>query len=277
MLRHSLRLLILLNCLILWCLAAQAFPSDSELSRNSVLTRSVSQCEPFQSSFASGDVSGNSGAPFLALSPSGSYSTVGHQLQLYLERPQGKVTTEDGVNDKLGEGATVNSTFTFLYGRATFTIAAPVVPGAVTAAILIADQGDEVDVELLGGDSSHWQTNVYAPNPKDKAPLWGVFGEIEDYPADGDVQQSHDYTVDWNADRIVWSVDGQQVRTITKAGTGKDGALHFPSHPTRLSLGIWDASSPIGTAEWAKGPIDWSTVPARITATFTKVVLECPY
>lgn len=57
----------------------------------------------------------------------------------------------------------------------------------------------------------------------------------------------------------------------------KNGALHFPSHPTRISLGIWDASSPAGTAAWAKGPIDWSTAPSRISATFSKVSLECPY
>lgn len=80
----------------------------------------------------------------------------------------------------------------------------------------VADQGDEVDVELLGGDPAHWQTNVYAPSPRDKGPLWGVFGEIEDYPT-GSVKQDHKYTVDWNAERIVWSVDGQAVRTVTKS------------------------------------------------------------
>jgi len=59
--------------------------------------------------------------------------------------------------------------------------------------------------------------------------------------------------------------------------TQKNGALHFPSHPTRIQLGIWDASSPAGTAEWAKGPIDWSTAPARMTAYFKSVTVECPY
>ncbi|KAH9829986.1 concanavalin A-like lectin/glucanase [Rhodofomes roseus] len=268
MISRSFGYLVLVGSLCWRCLAAQG----------PVVSRSASQCEPFESSFAPGDVSGNTDTSFLALTPSGSYSTSDHKLQLYLERPQGKITTKNGVNDKLGEGATVNSTFTFLYGRVTYTIAAPpVVSGVVTAAILIADEGDEVDVELLGGDPSHWQTNVYAPNPKDQGPLWGVFGEIEDYPDGGDGSQSHEYTVDWNAERIVWSVDGQSIRTITKGGTEKNGALHYPSHPTRLSLGIWDASSPVGTAQWAKGPIDWSNAPERITATITKVSLECPY
>ena len=97
----------------------------------------TSQCESFESNFVPGDVSGSPGAPFLALSPSGSYSNVQHGLQLYLTKPPGKITTADGVNNIVGEGATVNSTFTFLYGRVTYTLAAPTVPGVVTAAILI--------------------------------------------------------------------------------------------------------------------------------------------
>ena len=96
-----------------------------------------SQCKPFEGTFAPGDVSGSPGTPFLALSPSGSYSTAQNDLQLYLTKPSGKIATVDGVNSLVGEGATVNSTFTFLYGRVTYTLAAPVVPGVVTAAILI--------------------------------------------------------------------------------------------------------------------------------------------
>lgn len=101
------------------------------------LSSRYSQCEPFQTSFAPGVVSASPGTPFLALSPPGSYSTDAHDLQLYLTKPSGTVTTTDGVNNVVGEGATVNSTFTFLYGRVTYTLAAPVVPGVVTAAILI--------------------------------------------------------------------------------------------------------------------------------------------
>lgn len=192
---------------------------------------SRSQCQPFETTFAPGVVSASPGTPFLALSPPDSYSTDAHNLQLYLTKPSGTVTTTDGVNNVVGEGATVNSTFTFLHGRITYTLAAPVVPGVVTAAIFIgtliisfrllltssdvADEGDEVDVELLGGDPSHWQTNVYAPSPSDNGPLWGVFGEIEGFSS-GTIKQSREYTVDWNAERIMWSVDGQAVRTVTK-------------------------------------------------------------
>lgn len=35
-------------------------------------------------------------------------------LELYMGRPSGEVKTEDGVNDVVADGATVNSTFSLL-------------------------------------------------------------------------------------------------------------------------------------------------------------------
>jgi hypothetical protein len=58
--------------------------------------------------------------------------------------------------------------------------------------------------------------------------------------------------------------------------TRKNGALHYPSHPARVQLGIWDASTPVGTAEWAKGPIDWDKAPNMMTAIIRSVEVECP-
>lgn len=109
---------------------------------------------------------------------------------------------------------------------------APTVAGSVTAGITIGslsfnsislifliywtlgdDTADEIDIELIGGDSNHWQTNVYSPSPKDKQPLWGVFGEKHSVGSSS-VAQLHNYTIDWNMDRIIWSVDGRSVRTL---------------------------------------------------------------
>lgn len=79
-----------------------------------------------------------------------------------------------------------------------------------------ADDHDEIDVELLGGDPRHWQSNIFTTNPHDKEPLWGVFGEIENYPKKGTVDETHSYTIDWDEERIIWSVDGTAVRTLRK-------------------------------------------------------------
>ena len=81
---------------------------------------------------------------------------------------------------------------------------------------ILADTGDEIDVELLGGDRRHWQTNMFAPNPADKAPLWGVFSSVEDVPRDGSVTDFHSYSIDWSPDRIIWGVDGKTTRTLTR-------------------------------------------------------------
>ncbi|CCL98559.1 uncharacterized protein FIBRA_00559 [Fibroporia radiculosa] len=194
-----------------------------------------------------------------------------------MKKPGGPIITKHGVNDKVASGATINSTFTLLYGRVTVALSGPPVHGAVTAAVLIADQHDEIDIELVGGDPTHWQTNVYGPSSPDSKPLWGVFGGIQDYLNNGSLEDIHDYTIDWNDERIIWSVDGVDVRTVQKGQTLKDGALHFPSHPTRIQIGIWDASSPAGTAQWAKGPIDWASAPSTMSATFKSVKVECPY
>ncbi len=72
---------------------------------------------------------------------------------------------------------------------------------------------DEIDVELLGGDPSHWQTNMFAPPSPDAAPEYGTFSSVEDV---NNIEVSHTYTIDWDPVRIEWSVDGRVVRTLTK-------------------------------------------------------------
>ncbi|KAL0953713.1 hypothetical protein HGRIS_004906 [Hohenbuehelia grisea] len=168
------------------------------------------------------------------------------------------------------------------YGRVTWVLSTDAVPGVITAAIFIADKflGDEIDLEFLGSDPTHWQTNVFAPAPEDTTPLYGVLSSIEDIPQSrndrrGTITEPHAYTIDWNADRIIWSIDGQPVRQLTPEQTGINGALHYPKDPMRIQLGIWDASTPIGTAEWAGGPINWQKVTKRITATIHSITVEC--
>lgn len=51
--------------------------------------------------------------------------------------------------------------------------------------------------------------------------------------------------------------------------------FHYPSTYMRLQIGIWDASSPVGTSEWARGPIDWNNAPRRNTVVIKSVEVEC--
>ncbi|KAF8219128.1 hypothetical protein L208DRAFT_1427141 [Tricholoma matsutake] len=239
------------------------------------LYHSSPRCLPLSTTFSSSSVS--SVAPFVAITPRHSYQTTQAGLELYMERPQGAIKSKNGVNDKIAEGATVNSTFTILYGRISFQIIAPTTPGVVTAAILIADERDEIDIELLGGDAKHWQTNIFVSSPKDDRPLYGVFSSVEPFPSPASsTSQSHTYTIDWNKDRIQWSVDGTTYRTLKQEDTWKDGVWRYPSRPARIQMGIWDASSASGTSEWARGPVNWQTGPPTIKAVFERVSVECP-
>lgn len=55
----------------------------------------------------------------------------------------------------------------------------------------------------------------------------------------------------------------------------KNGGMHYPQHAAKIQLGIWDASNPLGTSQWAKGPIDWNKAPAKMTAVVKSVTVEC--
>ena len=152
---------------------------------------------------------------------------------------------------------------------------------------------DEIDQEILGGNATSFSTNVFVKAPTDTHEIYGLFGKY--YDVGGSITDFHNYTIDWNEHRIIWSVDDVVIRTLYKgfasnlcrfsphlrslfpAATQKYQQYHFPSHPARIQLGIWDASSPEGTSEWARGPIDWKNAPSKIAAKFKSITVECPY
>ena len=75
-------------------------------------TRSAA-CVPYRNFLQmSRPTSGNT--DFVGITPERSYKMGPNGLELILEKPPGKITTKDGVNNKVAEGATVNSTFTLL-------------------------------------------------------------------------------------------------------------------------------------------------------------------
>ena len=89
------------------------------------------------------------------------------------------------------------------------------------------------------------------------------YNEHAAWPNVTDVTQEHLYEIDWNRERIIWWIDGQQVLILyrvnsTSSKIGPDERW-CPSTPSRIQLGIWDAgSSPdAGTSSWAGGKINW--------------------
>ncbi|KAJ3985982.1 concanavalin A-like lectin/glucanase [Lentinula detonsa] len=247
-------------------------------------------CQPFYTTFSDpstvADSNSNpSNSPFVALSPPETYAITSNGLEMYLQRPKGEVHSANGMNDNLGEAATINSTFWMDSGKVTYEASCDYVPGVVCAFILIdavqVSDGelhlDEIDVELVGSGSARWQTNIFKPSKADPEPHYGQFDTKEQYPQNPSYTSFHKYSISWDSEKIVWGVDGQDARTIRKEDTYINGVPHFPgeSDSLRLQLGIWDGSGAEGTSTWAGGPVNWDTAPQKIVATVRSVSVEC--
>ncbi|KAJ1795044.1 putative glycosidase CRH2 [Coemansia sp. RSA 2399] len=172
-----------------------------------------------------------------------------------------------------GFGATVDATHTFLYGKATARVkTASVANGVVSSFIFRSDvTGDEIDFEWVGKAPTQVQTNYYYRDVLNYQLM--IPYTMADTSAD-----YHDYTFDWSADQIVWSVDGTVIRTLNRADTynAANGTYAFPDTMGRVAFSIWDGgnSGAEGTEEWAGTPTPWtaSTVYSMYVESIT---IEC--
>jgi beta-glucanase (GH16 family) len=109
-------------------------------------------------------------------------------------------------------------------------------PGVVATFIGISNVLDEIDFEFVTGvpgQEAQAQANWYFHGWRDHDKGFGQ-GDVT-----GTVFDSfHNYRVDWNAERIIWTVDGDEINRLVKADMG-DQAYRFPSTPMRISFGIW--------------------------------------
>ncbi|OBZ89857.1 putative glycosidase crf2 [Choanephora cucurbitarum] len=180
-------------------------------------------------------------------------------VKLILMGPKEYVRLHDAkhmpYNQSPGRGPTLNATNYMLYGRVSARLKTATDGGVITAFILLADGGDEIDFEMIGNDLRSVQTNYF-------------WGKLIEYNVNGAAHQIegpeldkdfHQYTIDWTPDKIDWIVDGRVIRTKKRSETcDPSGVCKFPSQPSRVQIGIWDGSSKPGTAEWSRGPIDVS-------------------
>lgn len=93
----------------------------------------------------------------------------------------------------------------------------------------------------------------------------------------------HEYEIDWTPDRIVWSIDGQEVRTQERAETwnATSNRFDYPQTPARVQLSLWPAGLPTngqGTINWGGGLVDWSSnfmANNYYFSAFSEVKMEC--
>ena len=154
-----------------------------------------------------------------------------------------------------GQAPQLTSLFYIMFGRVEVTMKAAPGAGIVSSLVLQSDCLDEIDIEWLGSDSSEIQTNYFGKGQT------GSFNRGQFNPAPNNQAEFIKYTIDWTADRIIWSVGETAVRTLNV----NDAQGQYPQTPMQVKFGSWaggdPTTNPPGTVEWARGPTDYTKGP----------------
>ena len=144
----------------------------------------------------------------------------------------------------------------FLYGRYVVRAKFPKGSGIVTSFFTFRDPAfpkwQEIDVEVLGKDTSHVQFTHHWGNPprsKYKAETFNL-----DFTTDSDF---HEYAFEWIPGQITWYLDGR--KTYTAADK------NVPHLPQQIMMNIWINSNP----KWA-GLLDESAMPTYAEYDYVK-------
>ncbi|KAL9558117.1 hypothetical protein MBANPS3_001066 [Mucor bainieri] len=156
------------------------------------------------------------------------------------------------------------------YGTVSFNLQTAGKAGAVTAAVLLAPGGDEIDFEMLGAEQNKVQTNYFYGS----TPVYNV--NSADTVVDINTASGiHNYTLDWSPERIQFFVDGKLIRTsVNKNDCDSQGNCTYPTHASAVKFGVWDSSTSSGTTQWARGPINW-TKNETVNALVKSVTVKC--
>lgn len=170
---------------------------------------------------------------------------------------------------KKGDAPTIQSNFYIFFGEVEVWMKAAPGQGVVSTIVLESDDLDEIDLEIIGSNTTHIENNYYGKgNTTDEA------AKAKWYPTTGAPQDSfHNYTTRWTNETLEWYVDGSIVRTLAYADAV--GGKNYPQTPMNVRIGVWAAGDPSNnnyTVRWAGGDIDYSKGPytmyvqsARIT------------
>lgn len=138
--------------------------------------------------------------------------------------------------------------------------------GIVSGIVLQSDDLDEIDLEWVGRDNGHAQSNWFhlGAGPDEKYDR-GATHDVADVTG-----TFHTYSFDWTPERLQWLIDGKPVRTVTVA----DAKGKFPTSPCYLRIGLYSAGAPDalkGVKEWA-GETDMSKAPFDVVVKSVKLV-----
>ena len=156
---------------------------------------------------------------------------------------------------KSGDAPQLTSIFYIMFGRVEFYMKAAPGAGIVSSMVLQSDNLDEIDMEWLGSDDYEVQTNYFGKG------ITGSYNRGQFNPAKNNQAEFIKYVVDWDPNRIVWTVGSTVVRQM-KYDEAEPG--QYPQSPMQIKFGAWAGGDPInpqGTVGWARGPTDFSKGP----------------
>ena len=168
---------------------------------------------------------------------------------------------QDGVlnlilNKELG-GTRISVDQLFHYGTVDATL--QIAPGSnvITAFILMAENGDEIDFEFVGKDTNVIQTNYFykgKPIYNIHAMYFGVNRNL--------TSTFNRYTIHWTPEYYEWRVNGRTLRKLFKNET-----IEYPETPSSIQIGIWNAEP----SKWAGLGVDWNDAPFAVRVSSIKV------
>ena len=154
-----------------------------------------------------------------------------------------------------GQSVTIETAFYIFFGQIEVLFQAASGQGIISTFNMLSDDLDEIDWEIMGGNTSFVENNFYGWGNQSQynAKYFPTAGANWQGGAEGGV---HNFTVDWSQEQVQWIMDGDVVRTQSYLPAGQ-----YPQTPCYLKFGIWaggDPTEPKGTIEWAGGPTDYS-------------------
>ncbi|KFY23521.1 hypothetical protein V493_05811 [Pseudogymnoascus sp. VKM F-4281 (FW-2241)] len=160
----------------------------------------------------------------------------------------------DITNEK--QAPTMESHWYMFFGTVEVVMRASDGQGIISSFVLESDDLDEIDWEWIGGDTKQVQSNYFGKGDDSTFDRGGFHAVVNPQA------EFHTYKLDWNAERLIWSINGAVVRTLKYAEA--KGGTRYPQTPMKVKMGSWVAGSstaPPGTVEWAGGLADFSNNP----------------
>ena len=182
---------------------------------------------------------------------------------LTIDYNNANVQVEDGVlnlilNKKLG-GTRISVDQLFYYGTVEATMEIAAGSNVITAFILMAENGDEIDFEFVGNAKNIIQTNYFYQGK----PIYNI--HAVNYAVNRDLTTTFQkYTIHWTPEYYEWRINGRTLRKMFKNET-----IEYPESPSKIQIGIWNANP----SKWAGDGINWKDEP--FTVRVNSIKLTC--